>query len=182
MIRDTGFDPSIRVVAYDPTWPLAFEREAAALRQVLGALVVRVDHVGSTSVPGLAAKPIVDIQVSVPAIAPLEPYQRPLEARGYLFVPDPEFPDYPFFGMPAAPPRTHHVHVCAVGSAHERRHLALRDYLRAHPAEAEAYAAEKRAVAARYAGNALAYVTAKGPYVQALERRALAWARGEASV
>jgi len=103
---------------------------------------------------------------------------EPLEGLGYLFAPDPDSPDFHFFGLPAARPRTHHLHVCAAGSADERRHLAVRDYLRTHPDEVVAYAELKRGLVARAPGDRLAYITDKGPYVAALELRALAWAAG----
>ena len=141
----------------------------------LGPVAVRVDHVGSTSVPGLSAKPIVDIDVSVSDIAMVDSYRGPLERIGYLFVPDPDFPDFHFFGKPAARPRTHHIHVCEAGSSHERRQLAVRDYLWTHPEEATAYGAVKQAIAERHARDRLGYIAWKDSYVKALERRALAW-------
>jgi GrpB-like predicted nucleotidyltransferase (UPF0157 family) len=150
--------------------------EIARVEAALGELAVRVDHVGSTAVPEMAAKPIVDLQLSVAEMEPTGRYAAPLEALGYLFAPDPESPDFHFFGRPAARPRTHHLHVCAAGSEHERRHLALRDYLRAHPDEAAGYAALKRDLVARHPEDRLAYVEGKDAYVAALERRALAWA------
>ncbi len=162
------------VVSSDPAWPKAFQREAAALRQALGSLALRIEHVDSTSVPGLDAKPIIDIQISVVAVDPMEPCQRPLEGLGYRFVPDPESPDYHFFGKPSQRPRTHHVHVCAVGSQQELRHLALRDFLRAHASEAAAYTAMKRSAAARHRSDRLGYISVTGPFVEDLERRAMA--------
>ena len=172
------FDPAVRVVPSDPAWPRAFASEAARLRAALGTVAVRIEHVGSTAVPGLAAKPIIDIQVSVRSIEPLERYRRPLAALGYLFVPDLESPDYHFFGKPAQRPRTRHLHVCEAGTPQELRHLAVRDFLRAHPAEAEAYAAVKRAAAMRHPGDRLAYMAAKRSFIEGLERRAVAWAAG----
>ena len=106
---------------------------------------------------------------------------EPLEGLGYLFAPDPASPDFHFFGLPAARPRTHHLHVCAAGSEDERRHLAVRDYLRAHPDEVAAYAELKRRLVARAPGDRLAYIEGKDAYVAALERRALAWAAGAAA-
>ena len=173
--QDTTYDPAIRIVEYDPSWQEMFEREAAAIRGALGPVAVRVDHVGSTSVPGLSAKPIIDIDVSVSDIAMVDSYRGPLEGIGYLFVPDPDFPDFHFFGKPAARPRTYHIHVCETGSLHEGRQLAVRDYLRTHPEEATAYGAVKQAIAERHAGDRLGYIAGKDFYVKALERRALAW-------
>jgi GrpB-like predicted nucleotidyltransferase (UPF0157 family) len=113
--------------------------------------------------------------VSVSALEPRAAYAEPLERLGYLFAPDPAACDYHFFGRPAQRPRTHHVHVCAAGSHHERRHLALRDYLRAHDEEAARYGAFKRALAASCAEDRLAYIAGKERCVAALETRALQW-------
>jgi GrpB-like predicted nucleotidyltransferase (UPF0157 family) len=135
---------------------------------------VRLEHVGSTAVPGLAAKPILDLQVSVAALEPRERYGAPLERLGYLFVPAPESPDYHLFARPPERPRTHHVHVCAAGSDHEARHVAVRDFLRAHPDEAARYADLKRRLVARHPHDRLAYIAGKEAYMAALEARA--WA------
>ena len=137
-----------------------------------------VEHVGSTAVPGIAAKPIVDLLVTVAVVEPPEPYREPLEGLGYLFVPDPESPDFHFFARPPERPRSYHLHVCAAASEHERRHLAVRDYLRADPREAASYEALKRRVAARHPIARLAYIDGKSAHVEALERRARTWARG----
>jgi GrpB-like predicted nucleotidyltransferase (UPF0157 family) len=174
---DDRFDPAVRIVDYDPAWPELAVAEMARIDAALGAQAERTDHVGSTAVPGLAAKPIVDLQVAVAAIEPTEPFVRPLEELGYLFAPEPDSPDFHFFGEPAARPRTFHLHVCAVGSDHERRHLALRDYLRAHPDEATSYGELKRELVADRPGDRLAYIEGKAAYVAALERRALEWVR-----
>jgi GrpB-like predicted nucleotidyltransferase (UPF0157 family) len=172
------FDPAIRIVEYDPAWPAIATAEIGRIEAAVGQAAVRVQHVGSTAVPGLAAKPIVDLQVAVDALEPPARYVEPLQGLGYLFAPDPESPDFHFFGKPAERPRTHHLHVCVAGGDDERRHLALRDYLRAHPEEVAEYAALKRAVAARHPQDRLAYVEGKARYVAVLERRALAW-RGD---
>ena len=173
--QDTSHDPAIQIVEYDPAWEEKFELEAAAIRGVLGSVAVRVDHVGSTSVPGLPAKPIIDINISVSDIDAVDLYRRPLEGIGYLFVPVPESPDFHFFGKPEKRPRTYHIHVCEAASLDERRHLAVRDYLRGHPEQVAAYGAFKRAIAQRHPGDRLAYIAEKDPYVEELEVRALEW-------
>ncbi len=173
--QETSDDPAIRIVEYDPSWEEAFEREAAVIRGALGSVAVRVDHVGSTAVPGLSAKPIVDINVSVPDIAAFDSYRRPLDGIRYLFVPDPESPDFHFFGKPATRPRIYHIHVCEAGSLHERRQLAVRDFLRTHPEEAAVYGTLKQAIAERHLGDRPGYIAGKEPYVESLEQRALAW-------
>jgi len=172
---DDRLDPAVRIVDYDPAWPEMAAAEMARVAAALDEVAVRTEHVGSTAVPGMAAKPIVDLQVSVAGIEPSERYARPLAGLGYLFAPDPASPDLHFFGKPAERPRTFHLHVCVAGSAHELRHLALRDYLRAHPEEARRYGEVKRELVARRPGDRLAYIAGKADYVAALERRALDW-------
>jgi GrpB-like predicted nucleotidyltransferase (UPF0157 family) len=170
-------DPAVRIVDYDPAWPEEAERELARVAEALGETVVRLDHVGSTSVPGLAAKPIVDLQVSVAALQPQAAYVEPLEAIGYLFVPFATSPEYHFFGKPAERPRTHHLHVCLAGSHEELRHLAVRDYLRADREEAARYEAVKRESARLHPEDRVAYMEGKDAFVAELERRALAVAK-----
>ena len=173
---DERFDPAIRIVEYDAAWPARAADEMSLLKQALGPVAIALEHVGSTAVPGLAAKPIVDLQLSVAAIEPRGRYIEPLERLGYLFVPDPESPDYHFFAKPPQRPRSFHLHVCEVGSEHELGHLAVRDFLRAHDEKAARYAALKRQVAARHPHDRLAYIEGKDAYVAGLEARAVEWA------
>jgi GrpB-like predicted nucleotidyltransferase (UPF0157 family) len=175
---DDRFDPAVRIVDYDPAWPEMAAAEMARIEVALGEQTVQIDHVGSTAVPGMAAKPIVDLQASVAAIEPTERYARPLEELGYLFARDPDSPDFHLFGKPVERPRTFHLHVCAAGSDHELRHLAVRDYLRAHPGESVRYAKVKWELVAAHPGDRLAYIDGKANYVAALEQRALDWLNG----
>ena len=171
-------EPGIEIVPYDPEWPAAFARERDAIAAALGDLAVRVDHNGSTAVPGLAAKPVIDIQISVRSLQPLEAYGQGLERLGYVHVPHPDDAFAPFFHRPAAWPQTHHVHVVASGGFEEPRTLAFRDYLRAHPETARAYEDLKRDLAARHVGAdpraREAYAGAKMRFVSDVTERALA--------
>ena len=173
---DDRFDPAVRIVEPDPAWATLAAAELGRLGDALGAVGVRLEHVGSTAVPGLAAKPIVDLQVSVDALRPLERYVMPLERLGYLFAPAPESPDRHFFAKPPERPRSFHLHVCAAGGEQELRHLAVRDFLRAHPGEAGRYAALKRRLVESHPRDRLAYISGKEEYMAALEARAVAWA------
>jgi GrpB-like predicted nucleotidyltransferase (UPF0157 family) len=177
---DDRFDPAVRIVDHDPTWAVRGQEELRRLAGALGDLAARLDHVGSTAVPGLAAKPILDLQVSARAIEPIGAYADPLASLGYLFVSEPASRAYHFFAKPPARPRSHHLHVCAAGSEHERRHLAVRDFLRAHDDEAARYAELKRELVARHPQDRLAYIAGKDRYVSDLEARAVRWARGTA--
>ena len=146
----------IEIVAYDQQWPALFDAEAANIREAMGSLALRIDHVGSTSVPGLAAKPVIDIQVSVATLETLCGYVQELAQLGYVHIPLGSFDIvYPFFQKPDTWPSTHHVHLCLVGSEQEWRHLAFRDHLRAHPAVAAKYAELKRGLAAENDGATL---------------------------
>ena len=167
----------LRIVPYDPKWPAAFQAEALRLRQALGTLAVRIEHNGSTAVPGLAAKPIIDIQVSVASLEPLMAYREPLEAIGYLHVPHPDDSFCPFFHRPSRWPHTHHVHVVATGGAEERRTLAFRDYLRDHSEAATEYEQLKRGLALQLSAtnpdSREAYARAKTDFVERIIALAL---------
>lgn len=159
------------IVAYNPEWPSRFEEEASRIRAALGEVAVRIDHVGSTAVPGLAAKDIIDIQISVPRMD-RDLYEAALEGLGYTSVWDQATDDHHFFGRPYTTlPRLFNVHVCPVGSEWERRHLAFRDYLRADPSAAQRYEDLKKELAPLYS-DSLAYANAKEQFIRDLEREA----------
>jgi GrpB-like predicted nucleotidyltransferase (UPF0157 family) len=168
----------IEIAAYDPGWPAAFETEAARLRAVLGRLALRIDHHGSTSIPGLAAKPIIDIQVSVAALQPLHAYVSFLATIGYVHVPTADDSFSPFFHRPAQWPHSHHVHLVQCGGLEERRTLAFRDYLRDNPGEAREYERLKRHLAALNRGSSAEsredYARAKSGFIQRIVALALA--------
>ena len=131
-------DP-IRVVPYDARWPQLFAQQAHALRHSLGAVALRIDHIGSTAVPGLAAKPVIDIQISVAAFEPLDDYRAPLEQLGYVFRADNPDRTKRYFRESPGQRRTH-VHVRRAGSFSEQFALLFRDFLRLRPDAARQYA------------------------------------------
>ena len=162
----------IVIADYDPKWPEKFETEARRLRQALRDLALRIDHVGSTSVPGLAAKPVIDIQIAVAELEPVAAYRLPLESIGYTYATRP----FPFFHRPSGWPHTHHVHVREAGGHDERRTVAFRDWLRKHPADRKAYEALKRELAGDADSNTVEgrfrYSEAKTEFIRRIERRA----------
>jgi GrpB-like predicted nucleotidyltransferase (UPF0157 family) len=125
-----GRSRMIEIVPYDPTWPERFVELGAMLRRALKDAAVRIDHVGSTAVPGLASKPVVDIQISVASFEPLEAFKDPLEELGYIYRPTNTERTKRYFREPPGTPRTH-VHVRLAGSFSEQFALLFRDYLRA---------------------------------------------------
>lgn len=168
---------TLKIVPYDPDWPRMFAAERDRIASVLGALALRIDHHGSTSVPGLAAKPVIDIQISVRSLEPIESYGSGLSRLGYVHVPHSDDSFCPFFHRPQRWPHTHHVHVVRAGGDEERRTLAFRDFLRAHPEAARSYEALKRDLAARHDASDFraqqAYADAKTELVTRITEQAL---------
>jgi GrpB-like predicted nucleotidyltransferase (UPF0157 family) len=162
------------VVDYDPAWPRTYERWRQPAAGALGRTAIRIEHVGSTSVPGLAAKPIVDIQVSVADLGNEPCYVSALQAIGLVLRSRDELHRY--FRPPVSQPRDVHVHVCAAGGRWERDHLLFRDYLRAHPAACLRYAEAKRASARRWSDDGWAYTEAKTGVILDILEQAQDWA------
>jgi GrpB-like predicted nucleotidyltransferase (UPF0157 family) len=160
----------IEIVEYDPIWPVEFEGAAACLRAAAPSLIVAVEHVGSTAVPGLAAKPIIDLLPAVAAgrACDLDRCVAPFVALGYEYMPqyEDELPFRRFFKL-RTPVRQHNVHLVEMGSDFWLRHLRFRDVLRARPDVAAEYAALKLSLAPRY-DDVNAYADAKGPFIDSV--------------
>jgi len=157
---------------YDPGWTTAFEREATRIRGALGDQVRVLEHVGSTSVPGLAAKPIIDIVLAVPDSTDEDAYVPPMEAAGYVLrIREPEWFEHRLFkgSEPAS-----NIHVFTVGTAEIDRMLAFRDWLRSHADDRLLYERTKRDLAAREWKYVQHYADAKTDVVADIMARALA--------
>lgn len=166
-------DP-IEVVDYDPAWPRRFKKLQKVLAAALGPTAVRIDHVGSTAVPGLVAKPVIDIQVSVPDVDDEKAYRAAIESCG-LALRYREL-GHRYFRPPPGLPRVWQVHVCTAGSKWERDHLLFRDFLRQHADEARRYEAAKFDVAGHHRFDRIAYNDAKSPLIAEMMTRADTWA------
>jgi GrpB-like predicted nucleotidyltransferase (UPF0157 family) len=164
------------IVDYDPEWPARYAAEAARIRETLGDRIVAVEHIGSTAVPGLAAKPIIDLMVGLRRLADAGDCIAPLEGLGYEYVPQYEesMPERRYFHKGPPGSRTHHLHMVEVTSDFWERHLLFRDHLRAHPEETRAYAALKRELAGRHGADREAYTNAKTDFIEAAVDRARA--------
>lgn len=168
-------DGPVTLVAYDPSWPELYAREERRIRAALGARALRVEHVGSTSVPGLAAKPIVDVVLQV-ADSGDEPAWLPdLEAAGYVLrIREPDFLEH---RMLRGPDTKVNLHVYSDGCAEVARMLLFRDWMRAHDDERELYERTKRTLAARTWDRVQSYADAKSDVVGEILARAEAAAR-----
>jgi GrpB-like predicted nucleotidyltransferase (UPF0157 family) len=170
----------VAVVDYDPAWPALFGAHAAKLRAALGPLALGVEHVGSTSVPGLAAKPVIDINLTVASSADEGAYAPQLVAAGYrLIVREPDWFEHRMFkrGSGGAAPAAN-VHVFSASCPELARMGLMRDWLRASPEDLALYAATKRALAERDWAIVQDYADAKSAVVGEIMARAEAWAAG----
>jgi GrpB-like predicted nucleotidyltransferase (UPF0157 family) len=168
----------VRVQAYNPEWAQAFEREAELLRVLVGAEFIAAHHIGSTSIPTIVAKPIVDILLEVHSIARLDLLAESMRGHGYQAMGEYGLPGRRYFRKHThAGVRSHHVHAYEAGNPEIHRHLAFRDFLLAHPAIAAEYSALKQQLALAHPNDMAAYVDGKDPFIRCVEAKALAWSR-----
>ena len=166
----------IVLVPYDAAWPKAFAAEAARLRGAVSDLVVDFHHMGSTAIPGLIAKPVIDILAVVERVEALDSHRESFEALGYEVMGEFGIPGRRYFRKDdASGRRTHHVHAFARGSSEIARHLDFRDYLHAHPSVAAAYAALKRRLAIECGDDTRRYTEGKAAFVREIDARATRW-------
>jgi len=161
------------LVEYDSAWPRLYEKESERIRAAIGDAVVAIEHIGSTAVPGLAAKPVIDVLVGLQALHLTREQIEAMASLGYEYLGEYGISGRLFFRK--GRPRSHHVHAVLHASHLWDRHLAFRDYLRARPDEAKDYAVFKQALAAELAGERDGYTARKDAFAAALQERALAW-------
>ncbi len=152
--------PSIVIADYDPVWPALFEEEKARILAVAGSYIQDIQHVGSTSVPGLGAKPTIDILIGLSDLALVEKCVLPLQGLGYEYLGENGLPERHFFRRPPGASwigRTHNMHMVVKGNRDWRRMVTFRDYLRTHPEVVQQYYALKQELATRYSSHRDAY-------------------------
>lgn len=161
------------IVDYDPAWPHAFAAEKARIAAALAGQQALVEHVGSTAVPGLSAKPIIDILVGLPNLDAADRCVPALVALGYEYFPQHEttMPERRYLDR-IGEQLSYHLHMVATGGDFWQRHLAFRDYLRAHPDVSAQYDRLKRDLAERYRNDREGYTNAKTDFIRAIEARA----------
>jgi GrpB-like predicted nucleotidyltransferase (UPF0157 family) len=156
--------PSIVVVDYDPEWPSIFRDLRARVWAAVSDFALAIEHMGSTSVPGLAAKPIIDMSVVVKSAEHVSLAIERLATLGYVHRGNLGIEDREAFWNPPGLP-AHHLYVCRAGSLGLRNPLALRDYLCAHPEVAQAYGELKKSLAARFPGDIDSYLDGKTDFI-----------------
>ena len=169
----THGEAPIEVVPYDPGWPVLFQQESELLRRILASwLRGSLEHIGSTAIPGLPAKPVIDILAGVSSLEASRPAIEAASTAGYCYFPyRPELEHW--FCKPSAAFRTHHLHLMPIGTPQWSRPIAFREYLKAHPDVAAEYAELKRGLAVRFRLDREAYTDAKAPFINAVTDKAI---------
>lgn len=168
----------VTVVPHDPAWARAFSAEAAAIEAALEGVAVVLHHIGSTAVPGILAKPVIDLLGEVASLAAVDAATGKLTTLGYEALGANGIEGRQYFRKIAPDgERTHHLHVFETGSSHVERHLAFRDYLRAMPEVARAYSDLKAQLTRVPDSPRDAYIEGKAPFVLQTEKAALDWYR-----
>jgi GrpB-like predicted nucleotidyltransferase (UPF0157 family) len=165
----------MEVQPYDSAWPSLYNAEASRLKEAFGTRLLAIHHIGSTSVPGLAARPTIDIMVEVHDIVAVDALYPALIALGYEHCGEFGIPGRRYFPRVIGETHTHHIHVFQVGDPQLLRHIAFRDYLIVHPDEAHAYGHLKTDLAERFTFDVSGYLNGKDAFIKALEHRALDW-------
>lgn len=175
-------DSHLIIVDYNPAWPAMFEAERDNLEVVLGKKITSIHHIGSTAVPGLAAKPVIDIMIGVESLADADQHCiTPITALGYEYVAAFEdvLPGRRYFRRNNAEGmRTHQIHLWQIDDSNYERHLLFRDYLRAHPDMASSYAQLKRKLIGQF-DRVNDYAAAKTDFIRACEEKAYLWAAAQ---
>ncbi|WP_226577346.1 GrpB family protein [Halobacillus litoralis] len=164
----------VEVRPYDEKWIDLFEEEKKKLSSLFQSQLVAIHHIGSTSVSGLSAKPVIDILPVVKEIGRVDGYNENMRALGYEARGENGLPGRRFF-LKGGEDRTHHVHVFEQGNDEITRHLAFRDYLRNHPSDRNQYARVKRELAERYPYDIESYIEGKNQLVSVIQTKALEW-------
>lgn len=163
----------IRLSEYDENWVHMFNEEARLLRGIFGEEIIKFEHFGSTAIPGMKAKPVIDMMCLVKDIKKIDTFNEQMHSYGYDIAGEWGIEGRRLFRK-GGENRTHHIHVYEHCNPHIDRHLVLRDYLRTHPDEVERYTSLKEELAQQHDDTAF-YSKAKKPFVQELELRALNW-------
>lgn len=166
----------IEVVTYDPKWEEEYQREAKEIQNVMSDEIVEIHHIGSTSIPNIDAKPVIDILIGVKDIEKVDKYNEKMEQLGYIARGEHGITGRRFF-LKGFYNRTHHVHIFQTRSSEIERHLNFRDYMIAHPKDAKNYGELKRELAVRFRNDIEGYCDGKDDFIKDIDKRAAEWAK-----
>jgi len=172
---------TIEIAPYDPAWADAFQAEAGSLSAVFGRDLAEIEHIGSTAVPGMMAKAVIDILIVVEDLERVPQRIEAMQVLGYEHRGEAGIPGRQFFRKDTGGIRSHHVHIFPEGHPSIAAHINFRDYLRAHPEHAQAYAQLKLELAARFRTSPTEYTEAKTDFIEQINRLAAVWRAGQSS-
>ena len=167
----------VELVPHDPAWAAQAAAESARLSEAIGETLIRIEHVGSTSIPRIVAKPTIDLMPIVQSLSELDARQQHVESLGYVWRGEFGIPGRRYCIREQQSRRLFHVHCHETGHPEIARTLVFRDYLRAYPEEARAYEGLKRRAAAEHPSDTLAYSNAKSCWIKACVERATEWTK-----
>ncbi len=172
---------SVIIVDYNPQWPQMYEQEKARIQEAIGEYLIDIQHVGSTSIPGLSAKPVIDIMAVIRNISLVEQCIKPLETLDYFYQGEGGIPGRHFFRKPIdiSRGRTYHMHMVEKGHDQWAMYQLFREYMLLHPESVQAYDRLKRELAINYGADRVAYTNAKAPFIESIIRAAVKEAMSE---
>ena len=171
-----GLARRVEIAEYDPKWAMLYRNEKGKIEAAIGHVAVAVEHIGSTAVPSLGAKPVIDIMVAVRRLSDANKCVEPLRSIGYEYQPEHEdtMPERRFFRKGEPPREQHyHLHMVEEGSEFWKQHLAFRDYLRTHPEKARQYHELKEKLASEYGSDREGYTKAKTQFIESVVNEAM---------
>ncbi|MBE4910379.1 GrpB family protein [Bacillus luteolus] len=164
----------VEVSSYNENWSQDYQREAERIRAIFAPIILDIYHIGSTSVPGLSAKPVIDILVEVSLLEKVDNFNQDMEQLGYEARGENGIPRRRYF-QKGGDNRTHHVHIFEKGNTEIERHVIFRDYLINHPQEANRYGSLKEELAEKFPYDIEKYISGKDPIVKELDEKAKQW-------
>jgi len=164
----------VEVVSYNLQWPQMFEDEAGKIKSIMNEIIVQIHHIGSTSIPNMSAKPVIDILIEAQSIEKVDLFNQAMMELGYDPKGENGIPNRRYFSKGEVN-RTHHVHIFQTGNPEIMRHLLFRDYLIAHPEDATLYSELKQSLAKQFPQDIEQYIQGKDGLVKELDEKAKLW-------
>lgn len=164
----------VDVIPYQMDWPKKFNEESTLLKTIFQDAAITIHHIGSTSIPGMSAKPIIDILIETNSIDSIDNYHSMMIEQGYEPKGENGIKGRRYFAKGGIN-RTHHVHIFEAGNPEIKRHLLFRDYMKAHPADAKAYAQLKNELAKQFNDDIDSYIAGKNAFIKGIDQKAKRW-------
>lgn len=161
----------VEVVSYNSNWKKMYKEESGKIKNILNDIIIDIHHIGSTAIPGIKSKPVIDILVEVKDIEEVDQYNRKMKELGYEVMGEYGIPKRRFFRK-GGNKRTHHVHIFQVGNEEIKRHINFKEYLIAHPDKEREYSKLKEELANRYAYDVKNYTNGKSDFIKEIDRKA----------